>query len=64
MPPGPNRDPESGARVAEGWLQLGLTRSELEGLEARLKSCSTASTAASCRSSEPGPQERSQAEET
>ena len=36
VPPGPNRDPESGARVAEGWLQLGLTRSELDGLEARL----------------------------
>ena len=36
VPPGPNHDPERGARVAQGWLQLGLTRSELDGLEARL----------------------------
>ena len=35
--PGPNRDPEKGTRVAPGWLQLGLTRSELDGVEARLK---------------------------
>ena len=35
--PGPNRDPDRGARVAPGWLQLGLTRSELDDLEARLK---------------------------
>lgn len=34
--PGPNRDPERGSRVAPGWLQLGLTRSELDELEARL----------------------------
>jgi hypothetical protein len=37
VPPGPNRDPERGSRVAEGWLQLGLTRSELDGVEARLQ---------------------------
>jgi hypothetical protein len=37
VPPGPNRDPESGTRVSAGWLQLGLTRSELDGVEARLK---------------------------
>jgi len=34
--PGPNQDPESGARAAKGSLQLGLTRSELDALEARL----------------------------
>jgi len=37
VPPGPNRGPERGARVAPGWLQLGLTRSELDGVEARLQ---------------------------
>ena len=35
--PGPNRDPARGARVAPGWLQLGLTRAELDALEARLQ---------------------------
>jgi hypothetical protein len=34
--PGPNRDPEHGSRVAPGWLQLGLTDSELEDVEERL----------------------------
>jgi hypothetical protein len=34
--PGPNADPDRGARVGTGWLQLGLTRSELDALEARL----------------------------
>jgi hypothetical protein len=33
---GPNRDPDDGARVAPGWLQLGLTRAEIDGLEVRL----------------------------
>jgi len=37
VPPGPNRDPERGSRVATGWVQLGLTRSELDGVEARLQ---------------------------
>ena len=37
VPPGPNHDPESGTRVSAGWLQLGLTRSELDALEARLR---------------------------
>jgi hypothetical protein len=36
-PPGPNRDPEHGARVGPGWLQLGLTRSEIDHLEERLR---------------------------
>jgi len=35
--PGPNRDPEHGSRVAPGWLQLGLTDSELEDVEERLR---------------------------
>jgi hypothetical protein len=35
--PGPNADPERGSRVAPGWLQLGLTRVELDALEARLR---------------------------
>lgn len=37
VPPGPNRDPDHGARVSEGWVQLGLTEDELEGLEERLE---------------------------
>jgi hypothetical protein len=35
--PGPNRNPKIGARHARGWLQLGLTRSELDDLEERLQ---------------------------
>jgi hypothetical protein len=35
--PGPNAGPERGSRVGPGWLQLGLTRGELDHLEARLK---------------------------
>ena len=35
--PGPNQAPERGTRVAPGWIQLGLTRSELDALEARLR---------------------------
>jgi hypothetical protein len=34
--PGPNRDPEQGARSEPGWLQLGLTRAEIDSIEARL----------------------------
>jgi hypothetical protein len=37
VPPGPNRGPKIGSRVEPGWIQLGLTRSELDGLEARLQ---------------------------
>jgi hypothetical protein len=37
VPPGPNRDPDRGARVSEGWVQLGLTEDELEGVEERLE---------------------------
>jgi hypothetical protein len=37
VPPGPNRDPRHGTRVAEGWVQLGLTHDELEGLEERIE---------------------------
>jgi hypothetical protein len=36
--PGPTRDPEHGARAAQGSLQLGLTRGELDELAARLAS--------------------------
>ena len=35
--PGPNMDPSKGARVASGRVQLGLTQSEIDGLEQRLK---------------------------
>jgi hypothetical protein len=35
--PGANQDPEHGSRVAPGWLQLGLTRGELDTLEERLQ---------------------------
>jgi hypothetical protein len=35
--PGPNRDPRHGTRVGDGWVQLGLTHDELEGLEERLE---------------------------
>jgi hypothetical protein len=35
--PGPNRDPDHGSRVEPGWLQLGLTDSELEDVEERLE---------------------------
>jgi len=34
--PGPNLDPESGTRVAEGVVQLGLSRDEIQGLAGRL----------------------------
>lgn len=37
VPPGPNRDPEKGPRVSDGWVQLGLTRSELDRVEKRLR---------------------------
>ena len=37
VPPGPNRDPERGARTSPGRLQLGLTRSEIDALETRLR---------------------------
>ncbi len=37
VPPGPNRDPDHGARVSKGWVQLGLTEDELEGVEERLE---------------------------
>jgi len=37
VPPGPNRDPKHGARLSPGQLQLGLTRSELDALESRLR---------------------------
>ncbi len=37
VPPGPNRDPDHGTRVEDGWVQLGLTRSELDGVEQRLE---------------------------
>jgi hypothetical protein len=37
VPPGPNRDPNRGARVSEGWVQLGLTENELEAVEDRLE---------------------------
>ncbi len=37
VPPGPPRDPESGALNSPGRLQLGLTRSELDTLETRLR---------------------------
>jgi len=37
VPPGPNRDPKRGARVSPGRLQLGLTRSEIDALETRLR---------------------------
>jgi hypothetical protein len=36
VPPGPNRDPKKGTRVTDGWVQLGLTRKELDRVEARL----------------------------
>ena len=32
-----NADPDHGSRVAEGWLQLGLTEDEIEDIEERLK---------------------------
>jgi hypothetical protein len=32
-----NSDPSHGSRVAEGWLQLGLTEDEIEGIEERLE---------------------------
>jgi hypothetical protein len=37
VPPGPARDPESGALAVPGRVQLGLTRSELDSLETRLR---------------------------
>jgi hypothetical protein len=37
VPHSANRDPGRGTRVAKGWIQLGLTRSELDSVEARLK---------------------------
>jgi hypothetical protein len=32
-----NSDPSRGSRVAEGWLQLGLTEDEIEDIEERLE---------------------------
>lgn len=34
--PGPNRDPESGARLGAGGVQLGLTRAEIDAVAERL----------------------------
>jgi len=36
VPPGPNLDPEKGVRITKDSVQLGLTRSELDHVEARL----------------------------
>jgi beta-lactamase class A len=35
-PPGPNTAPSTGARVAPGWVQLGLTGGEIDDLAARV----------------------------
>ena len=37
VPPSPNRDPDNGTRVSDGWVQLGLTEDELDGVEERLE---------------------------
>jgi hypothetical protein len=34
--PSPNRAPKKGARVADGWIQLGLEADEIEGLHRRV----------------------------
>ena len=35
--PTPNASPKKGSRVDEGWIQLGLTRGEIEDVERRLQ---------------------------
>ena len=37
VPPGANADPSRGARVSPGAVQLGLTRSERDALERRIR---------------------------
>jgi hypothetical protein len=36
VPPGANAAPRKGARVETGWLQLGLTRKEIEHVKQRI----------------------------